>query len=48
MMIFCRYYPDKEVVYWTTDGVTEEKLCSIEVIKETIFLPKLTPFRMSI
>lgn len=25
-----RYYPDKEVVYWTTDGVTEEKLCTIE------------------
>ena len=33
MISFYRYYPDKEVVYWTTDGVAEEKLCSIEAIK---------------
>ena len=34
--LFYRYYPDQEVVYWTTDGVTEEKLCSIEVIKDKL------------
>ena len=28
-----RYYPDKEVVYWTAGGADEEKLCSIEVLK---------------
>ena len=27
----CRYYPDKEIIFWTIDGHTEEILCSIEV-----------------
>ena len=28
---YSRYYPDKEIIFWTIDGKTEAILCSIEV-----------------
>ena len=39
-----RYYPDQEVVFWTTGDQQEEKLCSIEVILICIFYPTKTVF----
>ena len=37
--IYSRYYPDKEIIFWTIDGKTEAILCSIEVSRiQNIYL----------